>query len=606
MPVNHDTSFVDHLPQNLAIQFLDRIAASPDAEAFRFPRGESWESVTWRQAGEEVSRLAAGLLSLGLETEQRVGIASGTRYEWIIADLAVMCASGATTTVYPSTNAEDVAFILSDSECQLVFAEDDEQLAKLKERESELGSLRTIITFDGTADGERVLSMAQLGERGDAYLAEHPDVIATIAKAIAPDQLATLIYTSGTTGRPKGVRLQHKAWVYEGMAIQVQGILDESDLQFLWLPMAHSFGKVLLSAQLACGFATAIDGRVDKIVENLGIVKPTFMGAAPRIFEKAHARIVTMQAAEGGAKEKIFKKAFAVGAKVDELKLQGKSVPLPLKVQHGLFDKLVFSKVRDRFGGRVKFFISGSAALNPEIAQFFHAAGILILEGYGMTENAAGATVNHPDEYKMGTVGRALPGAEVKIGEGDEVLLRGPHIMAGYHNNPDETSKTITEDGWLRTGDKGSLDADGFLTITGRIKDLFKTSGGKYIAPSSIEAKFKAICPYASQFMVFGNDRNFVVALITLDPDAMADWAKENGMEGASYADVVASDKVKTLIGEYVEELNGRLNRWETIKKWEILPEDLTIESGELTPSMKVKRNVVEANNTERIAAFYG
>jgi long-chain acyl-CoA synthetase len=431
-------------------------------------------------------------------------------------------------------------------------------------------------------------------------------VIATIAKAIAPDQLATLIYTSGTTGRPKGVRLQHKAWVYEGMAIQVQGILDESDLQFLWLPMAHSFGKVLLSAQLACGFATAIDGRVDKIVENLGIVKPTFMGAAPRIFEKAHARIVTMQAAEGGAKEKIFKKAFAVGAKVDELKLQGKSVPLPLKVQHGLFDKLVFSKVRDRFGGRVKFFISGSAALNPEIAQFFHAAGILILEGYGMTENAAGATVNHPDEYKMGTVGRALPGAEVKIGEGDEVLLRGPHIMAGYHNNPDETSKTITEDGWLRTGDKGSLDADGFLTITGRIKDLFKTSGGKYIAPSSIEAKFKAICPYASQFMVFGNDRNFVVALITLDPDAMADWAKENGMEGASYADVVASDKVKTLIGEYVEELNGRLNRWETIKKWEILPEDLTIESGELTPSMKVKRNVVEANNTERIAAFYG
>jgi long-chain acyl-CoA synthetase len=606
MPVNHDTSFVDHLPQNLAVQFLDRIAASPDAEAFRFPRGESWESVTWRQAGDEVSRLAAGLLSLGLETEQRVGIASGTRYEWIIADLAVMCAGGATTTVYPSTNADDVAFILSDSDCQFVFAEDDEQLAKLKEQEAELGSLRTIITFDGTTDGERVLSMAQLGERGDAYLAEHPDVISTIAKAIAPDQLATLIYTSGTTGRPKGVRLQHKAWVYEGMAIQVQGILDETDLQFLWLPMAHSFGKVLLSAQLACGFATAIDGRVDKIVENLGIVKPTFMGAAPRIFEKAHARIVTMQASEGGAKEKIFKRAFAVGAKVDELKRTGKSVPLPLKVQHGLFDKLVFSKVRDRFGGRVKFFISGSAALNPEIAQFFHAAGILILEGYGMTENAAGATVNHPDEYKMGTVGRALPGAEVKIGEGDEVLLRGPHIMAGYHNNPEETAKTITEDGWLRTGDKGSLDADGFLTITGRIKDLFKTSGGKYIAPSAIEAKFKALCPYASQFMVFGNDRNFVVALITLDPDAMADWAKENGMEGASYADVVASDKVKALIGEYVEELNGRLNRWETIKKWEILPEDLTIESGELTPSMKVKRNVVEANNTDRIAAFYG
>ena len=606
MPVNHDTSFVDNLAQNVAVQFLDRVAISPDAEAFRFPRGESWESVTWQQAGDEVARLAAGLLSLGLESEQRVGIAAGTRYEWIIADLAIMCAGGATTTVYPSTNADDTAYILSDSECQFVFAEDDEQLAKLKEQEAQLGSLRTIITFDGAADGERVLSMAQLGERGDAYLAEHPDVIATTAKSIAPDQLATLIYTSGTTGRPKGVRLQHKAWVYEGMAIKVQDILDESDLQFLWLPMAHSFGKVLLSSQLACGFATAIDGRVDKIVENLGIVKPTFMGAAPRIFEKAHARIVTMQAAEGGIKEKLFKRAFVVGTKVDALKVEGKSIPLALKLQHGLFDKLVFSKVRDRFGGRVRFFISGSAALNPEIAAFFHAAGVLILEGYGMTENAAGATVNHPDKYKMGTVGMALPGAEVKIGEGDEVLLRGPHIMAGYHNNADETAKTITEDGWLRTGDKGSLDADGFLTITGRIKDLFKTSGGKYIAPSSIEAKFKAVCPYASQFMVFGNDRNFVVALVTLDPDAMADWAKENGMDGASYGEIVASDKVKTLVGEYVETLNAKLNRWETIKKWEILPEDLTIESGELTPSMKVKRNIVEANNTERIAAFYG
>jgi long-chain acyl-CoA synthetase len=401
------------------------------------------------------------------------------------------------------------------------------------------------------------------------------------------------------------VRLLHKAWVYEGAAIEAQHILDETDLQFLWLPMAHSFGKVLLSAQLACGFATAIDGRVDRIVDNLGIVKPTFMGAAPRIFEKAHARIVMMQQAEGGAKEKIFNKAFEVGLKVDKLKREGKSVPLPLKLQHALFDRLVFSKVRERFGGRVRFFISGSAALNAEIAEWFHAAGILILEGYGMTENAAGATVNHPEDYKMGTVGPALPGSEVKIGEGDEVLLRGPHIMAGYHNQPEETAKTLTEDGWLRTGDKGSLDADGFLTITGRIKDLFKTSGGKYIAPSAIESKFKAICPYASQFMVFGNDHNFVVALITLDPDAMAGWAEEHGMAGKDYSEVVRSEAVHEMVAGYVDELNSRLNRWETIKKWEILDHDLTIESGELTPSLKVKRNVVEDNNKDRIAAFY-
>jgi long-chain acyl-CoA synthetase len=605
MPVNRDTSFVDTMPQNVAVLFWDRVTESGDNEAFRYPRGEAWESVTWKQTGDRVRSLAAGLLSLGLESEQRVGIASSTRYEWILADLAIMCAGGATTTVYPSTNSSDTGYILGDSECRVVFAEDDEQLAKLKENRAELPRLEKIVTFGGEADGDWVITMDALADLGDKFLAEHPEIIETTAKAIAPDQLATLIYTSGTTGRPKGVRLLHRAWVYEGAAIKAQKILDDKDLQFLWLPLAHSFGKVLESAQLACGFATAIDGRVDKIVDNLGIVKPTFMGAAPRIFEKAHARIVMMQEAEGGAKEKIFKQAFEVGLKVDELKLQGKSVPLLLKIQHALFDRLVFSKVRERFGGRVRFFISGSAALNPDIAKWFHAAGILILEGYGMTENAAGATVNHPDDYKMGTVGPALPGAEVKIGEGDEVLLRGPHIMAGYHNLPEETAKTLTEDGWLRTGDKGSLDSDGFLTITGRIKDLFKTSGGKYIAPSAIESKFKAICPYASQFVVFGNDRNFVVALITLDPDAMTAWAEENGMSSSSYADVVASDKVREMIQGYVDELNGKLNRWETIKKWEILDHDLSIETGELTPSMKVKRNVVEDNNKDRIAAFY-
>ncbi len=377
---NTDTSFVDHLAPNFAVQFLDRVEKSADREAFRYPRGEAWESVTWRQAGDLVEKLAAGLLSLGIQSEQRVGIASGTRYEWILADLAVMCAAGATTTVYPTTNADDTAYILGDSESRVVFAEDDEQIAKLKAHRNELPHLVKVVTFDGTADGDWIIGLDDLAKLGEAYLAEHPGVVEETARSIAPDQLATLIYTSGTTGRPKGVRLLHRAWVYEGTAIQVQDILHEDDLQFLWLPMAHSFGKVLLSAQLACGFATAIDGRVEKIVDNLGVVKPTFMGAAPRIFEKAYARIITMQAAEGGAKEKIFKKAFEVGLKVDELTLQGKSVPLSLKVQHGLFDKLVFSKVRERFGGRVRFFISGSAALNPEIGAWFHAAGIKILE----------------------------------------------------------------------------------------------------------------------------------------------------------------------------------------------------------------------------------
>ncbi|HXH78337.1 AMP-dependent synthetase/ligase [Nocardioides sp.] len=605
MPINHDTSFVDTLSPNVAVLFLDRVAKSPDREAFRYPQGETWESITWKQTGEAVSALAGGLLSLGIQPEQRVGIASNTRYEWILADLAVMCAGGATTTVYPSTNAEDTAYILSDSESRVVFVEDATQVKKLTDNKSELPHVEKVVVFDGPGDGDWVITLDDLKKLGTAYLAEHPSAIEEKAQSIAPDQLATLIYTSGTTGRPKGVRLRHKSWVYEGEAIKVQNILDESDLQFLWLPMAHSFGKVLLSAQLACGFASAVDGRVEKIVDNCASVKPTFMGAAPRIFEKAYGRIQTMQAAEGGAKEKLFHKAFEVGLKVEQLKREGKSVPAGLKMQHALFDKLVFSKVRARFGGRVRFFISGAAALNREIAEWFNAAGIVILEGYGMTENSAGATVNHPDDNRIGTVGRALPGAEVKIGEGDEVLLRGPHVMDGYHNLPEETAKALDADGWLHTGDKGSLDADGFLTITGRIKELFKTSGGKYIAPPAIESKFKAICPYASQFMVFGAERNFVIALVTLDPDAMTGWAAENGMEGKSYTEIVNSDEVKAMVGGYVDELNSKLNRWETIKKWELLDHDLSVESGELTPSMKVKRNVVEDNYKDTIDKMY-
>ncbi|HJR39130.1 MAG TPA: long-chain fatty acid--CoA ligase [Nocardioidaceae bacterium] len=602
--VNHDLTAVENRAPNVGRQFFDRVQASPNREAYRFPRGEQWESVTWKETGDRVTKLAAGLVALGIEPEQRVGIASGTRYEWILADLAIMCAGAATTTVYPSTIADDVSYILADSESRVVFAEDDEQIAKLTVHRSELPHLQKVVTFDGAADGDWVIGLEDLEQLGEKLLAENPNLVEQRIAATAPESLATLIYTSGTTGRPKGVRLRHASWTYEGTAIQAQNILDESDLQYLWLPMAHSFGKVLLSTQLACGFATAVDGRVDKIIENLAVVRPTFMGAAPRIFEKAHGRIITMQQNEGGIKEKLFNKAFAVGFAVDKLKREGKPVPFLLAKQHALFDKLVFAKIRERFGGRVRFFISGAAALNREVAEWFHVAGILILEGYGLTETSAGSFVNHPDGYRFGTVGQVFPGSEVKIAEDGEILIKGPGVMDGYHNLPEQTAEALS-DGWLHTGDIGELDPDGFLRITDRKKDLFKTSGGKYIAPTSIESQFKAVCPYASQFIVHGNDRNYCVALITLDPDAMTEWAKHNEMEGASYAEIVSSPKVNEMVGDYVDQLNARLNRWETIKKWILLDHDLTIESGELTPSMKVKRKVVEDNYRQRIDALY-
>ena len=319
--------------------------------------------------------------------------------------------------------------------------------------------------------------------------------------------------------------------------------------------MAHSFGKVLLSTQLACGFATAVDGRVDKIIDNLAVVKPTFMGAAPRIFEKAHARIVTMQAAEGGAKEKIFQPGLrGRHARSTRSSARASPVPLPLKVQHALFDKLVFSKIRERFGGRVRFFISGAAALNREIAEWFHAAGILILEGYGLTENSAGVVREPPRPLQ---VRHRRPRRARQPGAHSARATRSrspaPDVMDGYHNLPDETAAALTEDGWLRTGDKGSLDSEGFLTITGRIKELFKTSGGKYIAPPAIEAKFKAVCPYASQFMVFGNERNYCVALVTLDPDAIDGWAEENGMAGDLHRRSSPTPRPARWSAEYVD-----------------------------------------------------
>jgi long-chain acyl-CoA synthetase len=602
-----ELAVIENRAPSMARTLFDRVDASPDIEAFRFLAGGQWQSVTWRECAERVRRLAAGLIALGVEPEQRVAIASSTRYEWVLADLAIMCAGAATTTVYPTTTAADVGYIVGDSESRVVFAEDDEQIAKLREQRDDLSAVVRVVTFDGNAADDWVTTLADLERLGEEHLAANPEAIEERVAAIAPDSLATLIYTSGTTGRPKGVRLRHSSWTYEGAVVASQGILSADDLQYLWLPLAHSFGKVLLSAQLQIGFATAIDGRVDKIVENLAVVRPTFMGAAPRIFEKAHSRIVTMARGEGGAKAKIFDWAFRVGLEVSRRRREGKEPGGWLAFQHKLADKLVFSKIRERFGGRVRFFVSGAAALNREIAEWFHAAGILILEGYGLTETSAGSFINRPDDFRFGTVGRVFPGTEVRIADEDgEILLKGPGVMDGYHNQPEMTAEALDGDGWFHTGDIGQVDDDGFLRITDRKKDLFKTSGGKYIAPTSIESQFKAVCPYVSEIVVHGENRNFCTALITVDPDAIAQWAEQHELAGKSYRELVTSEPVRLLIAEHIETLNGRLNRWETIKKFVILERELSIEGGEITPSMKVKRKAVETKYRDRLDALYG
>ena len=605
-PTAEEIAVVENRAQSLAHMFFDRVKTSPDLEAYSFPdEHEKWQSLTWAQTGVRVTDLAAGLISLGIEPEERVAIASSTRVEWILADLAIIASGAATTTVYPSTIPGDVAYILADSDSRIVFAEDDEQVAKLREKHSELPSVIKVIVIDGTTDGDWVISFDELERIGKAYLVDHPTVVEDRVAAITPQHLATLIYTSGTTGRPKGVRLLHDGWTFEGASVAAGGYLTQDDLQFLWLPMAHSFGKVLLTTQLQIGFPTAIDGRVPKIIDNLAIIRPTFMGAAPRIFEKAYGRIVGMTEAEGGVKLKIFQWAEKVGLEHSRAVRAGTSVSPVLKAKFAVADKLVFSKVRARFGGRVRFFISGAAALSPDIAEWFHAAGVLILEGYGLTETSAGAFVNHPTDFKLGSVGLPFPTSEVKIAPDGEVLIKGPHVMQGYHNLESESASSKTADGWLHTGDEGRLDSDGFLFITGRKKELFKTSGGKYVAPPHIEGTFKGISAITSQILVHGNERNFCSALITLDPDAVAEWAANHDMAGKSYKEVVTSAQIQALLQGQIDELNAKINKWESIKKFAILDHDLSIESGEITPSMKVKRNVVEQNNKELLDSFY-
>jgi long-chain acyl-CoA synthetase len=619
--VSDTQTLIENRPPSVAGLFLERVAATPDAEAYRYPvppaSGEGpddWKSLTWAQAAERVHAIAAGLIELGIEPEQRVALASSTRLEWILADLGIMCAGAATTTVYPQTNAEESAYILADSESRVLIAEDAAQLAKAREKRDGLPDLTHVVVIDAagadTAE-DWVLTLDELERRGAARLEKDPGLIKQRVGALTGDQLATLIYTSGTTGRPKGVRLPHDNWSYMAKAIAATGLVTRDDVQYLWLPLAHVFGKVLTSGQIEAGHVTAVDGRVDKIIENLPVVRPTYMAAVPRIFEKVYNGVAAKARAGGGAKYKIFQWAAGVAreyAKVtqDNFRRTGTaSAPFGLTAKHNVADKLVYAKIREAFGGRLRACVSGSAALAPEIGYFFAGAGIHILEGYGLTESSAASFVNPGEAYRTGTVGKPLPGTEVRIADDGEILLRGPGIMEGYHKLPEKTAEVLEPDGWFHTGDIGELSPDGYLRITDRKKDLIKTSGGKYIAPAEVEGRFKAICPYVSNILVHGADRNFCTALIALDEAAITAWAKENGLEGRTYAEVVAAPATVEMVDGYVKQLNEGLQRWQTVKKFRLLPRDLDVEHGEITPSLKLKRPVVEREYKHLIEEMY-
>lgn len=589
-------------PDSVGAMLVGQVALSAQREAFRYLEGERWVSLTWRQTEEAAFEIAAGLISLGIGLEDRVAIASSTRIEWILADLGVMCAGGATTTVYPTTQHDDVSFILQDSDSKIVFAEDAVQVQKVLDHERDLPNLTTIVQFDGKVDHDRVIAWADFRSKGRAVLAEQPSLVNDMIDTIRPEHLATLIYTSGTTGRPKGVRLTQDAWTAEGASVEAFDIIDRNDVQYLWLPLSHVFGKALVAIQLRIGFATAVDGNIEKIVDNLGAVSPTFMAGAPRIFEKVRAKVMT--GAQHGVKAKIFNWAFSVGEKTVPIRLAGNEPTGALAVQYKIADKLVFSKLKARMGGRINFFVSGSAALSSEVQEWFYAAGLLILEGYGLTESSAASFVNSPRATRFGTVGPPLPGNEVKIGADGEVLIKGPSVMQGYHNQPEATAEVLV-DGWLATGDIGEIDEKGYLKITDRKKDLIKTSGGKYVAPQKVEGVLKAACPYLSQVLVHGEGRKYVSALITLDLEAITGWADEHGVDATDPATLIASDEVREMIDGYIKQANSQLERWETIKRFSILPAELTVEGGEVTPSLKIRRKAVEQKYASTLNGLY-
>lgn len=593
---------------NYPTMFRDRVAADPARIAFTVPDGEGWRDVSWAEVSDIADQAAAGLISLGLEPEQRVAIACSTRYEWVLADLGIALAAGATTTVYPNTQSADLLHIVSDSESVMMIVENAEQLDKVQ-GESELdGRLSHIVLIDddraqdAKAD-DRVVTWQNLLERGSEHLAANPTCVDDAIATVGPDSLSTLIYTSGTTGQPKGVELLHRSWTYEGAVIEYLDFVTPDDVMYLWLPLSHVFGRDLLAVQLAVGMRAVIDGRLDRIVQGLAETHPTVLVGVPRIFEKVRAAVMTKNP-QSGIKGRISRWAFSVGHRSHPYRLAGRPMPALLNFQYNLADRLVFSKLKEALGGRMRFMVSGSAKLSRQVQEWFYSAGITIIEGYGATETAAITFVNLPDRPRFGTVGPVVPGLETKLADDGEVLVKGPTVARGYHNLPEETAEAFV-DGWYHTGDIGTLDADGYLTITDRKKDLFKTTSGKFVAPQKVENAIMANIPYVSQAVAIGDDRKFVTALVALDPVQLQKWADRRGKGDLSYEELTQLPEIRSSIDRFMRRANSRLERWEQVKRYTILDSELTLAEGTLTPSLKVRRGEVRVTYSELIEQMY-
>lgn len=577
----------------------------PDRVGFMYPDAtDTWVDVTWSDFRTWCHTTAAGLLDLGLEPFDKVAIASNTRIEWVVADFAVNCVRAITTTIYPNARPKDQGYILSHSGARFVIVENEQLLTTIIEQvDAGQTAVERIVLLDGSSQDPRVTTWDELQAIGARRLQEEPGCVRQHIDATDPEDLATIIYTSGTTGRPKGAEITHDNWLYQAAAWHTCNLLRSDDVHYVWLPLSHAFGKCLNLIAMSHGAVTAVDGRVDKLVENLGTVRPTAMCGVPRIFEKVRAAAITKFPADS-PKGRISRWAFKIGQQVSDLTMAGKPVPAKLAAKARVADRLVFKTLRELFGGRLRFFISGSAKLSPEVQRWYHGIGVLLVEGYGLTESCAVTWFSKPWEPQFGTVGKVVPGSTARIADDGEVLVRGPGVMRGYHKDPEKTAETIV-DGWLHTGDIGSIAADGTLTITDRKKDLIKTSGGKYVSPSELESTLMATCPYLSQVAVIGEGRKYISALLTLDPEKLTAWAHKHGLDGLSYAELSQRPEIHESIGHFVERANEKFGRWETIKRFAILDRELTVENGEVTPTSKVRRGVVTERFADTVASLY-
>src|SRR5438128_3838559 len=595
-------------PDTLARMFWDRVDRSGERPAQQFKQSADWKTVTWREVGDVVREVALGLLALGRGKGDAVALLSTSRAEWVQADFAIFSAGCVTVPVYPTYPPDLIAYVVNDSGAKTIIVEDPGQLAKVLEARDKTPGLEQIVVmsgYDAPQPPKMVMTWETLRRLGRESLDAQGSTLAERVASTRPPGSARIVLTCGTTGPPKGVMQTNGNHVAAVTASKQATPVQEGWVHLLFLPLAHSFARLESFLGVAHGLTTAFAENLDKVGENLREVRPHFICSVPRVFEKVYAKILSGVEAGSPVKRKIFHWAVGVGRDVRRHQQRAQPVPSSLEWRRKLAHKLVFSKLHAALGGRLEWAVSGGAPLSRDIAEFFHAAGILLLEGYGLTATCPALTFNRPDRFKFGSVGQTLPGVQLRIAADGEILARGPNIATlGYFKQPEATREVFDPDGWFHTGDIGTVDQDGFLVITDRKKDLIVTAGGMNIAPQNIENLLKAD-PFISQVMVYGDRRPYPVALITINPEELSKFAREQGILASETAVIVKHPKVVERIGRTVEEKNTQLQSYAKIKRFRVLATDFTLDGGELTPTLKVKRTVVSQKYKDAIEELY-